>query len=148
MLKIIKSLYENVKSCVKYSGFLSDYFPNKIGLFQGEVLSPILYSMYVNDCEIHYIRENCPHLEIGLISIFLLMYADDTVLISESSAGLQSMLDALLSYNREWKLSLNVTKTKIVVFRNGGVLRENDKWFYNNNEIEVVDEYSYKGLLF
>ena len=148
MLRLIKSLYENVKSCVKYDGCLSDYFSSKIGLFQGEVLSPILYSMYVNDCEMHFIRENCPFLELGLISIFLLMYADDTVLISETSEGLQSMLDALCSYNTEWKLSLNVSKTKIVVFRNGGVLRENDKWFYHGNEIEVVNEFNYLGLLF
>ena len=148
MLRLIKSLYENVKSCVKYDGCLSDYFSSKIGLFQGEVLSPILYSMYVNDCEMHFIRENCPFLELGLISIFLLMYADDTVLISETSEGLQSMLDALCSYNNEWKLSLNVSKTKIVVFRNGGVLRENDKWFYHGNEIEVVNEFNYLGLLF
>ena len=148
MLRLIKSLYENVKSCVKYDGCLSDYFSSKIGLFQGEVLSPILYSMYVNDCEMHFIRENCPFLELGLISIFLLMYADDTVLISETSEGLQSMLYALCSYNNEWKLSLNVSKTKIVVFRNGGVLRENDKWFYHGNEIEVVNEFNYLGLLF
>ena len=148
MLRLIKSLYENVKSCVKYDGCLSDYFSSKIGLFQGEVLSPILYSMYVNDCEMHFIRENCPFLELCLISIFLLMYADDTVLISETSEGLQSMLDALCSFNNEWKLSLNVSKTKIVVFRNGGVLRENDKWFYHGNEIEVVNEFNYLGLLF
>ena len=41
-----------------------------------------------------------------------------------TSEGIQSMLDALFSYNIEWKLSLNVIKTKIVVFRNGGLLRE------------------------
>ena len=45
-------------------------------------------------------------------------------------------------------MSLNVSKTKIVVFRNGGVLRENDKWFYHGNEIEVVNEFNYLGLLF
>ena len=104
--------------------------------------------MYVDNCEMHFIRENCPFLELGLISIFLLMYADDTVLISETAEGLQSMLDALFSYNIEWKCSLNVSKTKIVVYRNGGVLRENDRWFYHGNEIEVVNEFYYHGLHF
>ena len=70
MFQIIHSLYENVKSCVKHNGLLSDYFPIEIGLFQGEVLSPILYSLYVNDCEIHFIREKCPSIEINLINLF------------------------------------------------------------------------------
>jgi hypothetical protein len=47
------------------------------------------------------------------------------------------MLDTLHCYNNEWNLTLNVDKTKIVVFRNGGKIRDNEKWFYNGKEIEV-----------
>ena len=47
-LRIIYSLYSSIKTCVKYhDGRLSDYFPNDMGLLQGEVLSPILFSMYI-----------------------------------------------------------------------------------------------------
>jgi hypothetical protein len=38
-----------------------------------------------------------------------------------------------------------IDKTKIVVFRNGGKIRENEKWFYNGKEIEVVDQFKYLG---
>ena len=148
MLRIIQSLYSNVKSCIKYYGFLSDYYDNRIGLFQGEILSPILYSLYVNDIEMRFIRENCPSVEISLISMFLIMYADDTVLIAESPHSLQSMLDALYKYNTEWKLNLNTIKTKIMIFRNGGKQHDDEKWYYNNIEIEVVDEFNYLGMLF
>jgi hypothetical protein len=34
------------------------------------------------------------------------------------------MLDSLSNYTKEWKLKVNVQKTKIVVFRNGGKLEE------------------------
>ena len=95
MLKIINSLYSNVKSCVKHNGFLSEYFSNRIGLFQGEVLSPILYSLYVNDCEVFFIKEHCESIEINLINLFLLMYADDMILFAESPSSLQHMLDVL-----------------------------------------------------
>ena len=50
-LKIVQSLYNNVKSCVKYDGFLSEYFCNEMSLMQGEVLSLILLSLYVNNIE-------------------------------------------------------------------------------------------------
>ena len=38
--------------------------------------------MYINDIEINFVKENCPSVDIQRISIFLLMYADDMVLIS------------------------------------------------------------------
>ena len=37
------------------------------------------------------------------------------------------------------KLTLNVTKAKILVFRARGKLSFNDKWYYNGNELEIVD---------
>lgn len=148
MLKIIQSLYQNVKSCIKYNGFLSEYYRNTIGLFQGEILSPILYSLYVNDCEMCFIRENCPSVEIGLINLFLIMYADDTVLLAESPKSLQEMIDTLYKHNNDCKLTLNVDKTKIMIFRNGGRQRENEYWTYNNVNIDVVDEFNYLGMLF
>ena len=48
MLTIIRSLYNDVKCCVSFNNVLSDFCMCKNGLFQGEVLSPILFSMYVN----------------------------------------------------------------------------------------------------
>ena len=33
--------------------------------------------MYINDIEINFIKVNCPSVDIQLINIFLLMYADD-----------------------------------------------------------------------
>ena len=64
-------------------------------LLQGEVLSPILFSMYIHDIEINFIKENCPSVDIQPINTCLLMYADDMVLIAESQQNLQKMLDTL-----------------------------------------------------
>jgi uncharacterized protein YmfQ (DUF2313 family) len=68
---------------------------------------------------------------------------------SESVEGLQVMLDALYNYTEKWTLSVNINKTKIVVFRNGGILSDDEKWYYNgfikihNN----LSEYSYWHLI-
>ena len=50
---------------------------------------------------------------------------------------------------KKWGLIVNVekTKTKIIVFRNGGNIRNNEKWYYNNENIEIVNEFNYLGLL-
>jgi hypothetical protein len=38
-------------------------------------------------------------------------------------------------------------KTKIIVFRNGGILKSNEKWYYKNIKIDVVSWYKYLGLM-
>ena len=58
MMNILKSLYANVKSCVQMnyvdndgnmSYNISEMFPCINGLREGDILSPILFSLYVND---------------------------------------------------------------------------------------------------
>jgi hypothetical protein len=39
-------------------------------------------------------------------------------------------------------------KTKIVVFRNRGVLKENGKWYLDGKMIELCNQFVYLGLLF
>ena len=149
MFNIIRALYQNIKTCVKYNGFLSNYFGNhNTGLFQGEVLSPIMFSLFMNDCEMHFLKRCCPYIELQLISVFLLMYADDMVLIAESPSGLQQLIDNLYIYNSECNLGLNVDKTKIVVFRNGGKMKDSEKWYYNGKSLDIVNQFNYLGMLF
>ena len=65
------------------------------------------------------------------------MYADDIVILAESASDLQLMLNSLKIYTEIWPLSVNAGKTKVLVFRNGGILRSDDVWFYDNEQIEV-----------
>ena len=136
-------MYTTVKVCVKIDGFYSEQFKSSVGLMQGEVLSPILFSLYVNDFEMEFLcKGNVPY-EVQELSLFVLMYADDMILFSESTKGLQDMLDTLLLYTCKWGLTVNIAKTKIMVFRNGGFVREEEKWYYDGNVIDIVDEFCY-----
>ena len=45
-------------------------------------------------------------------------------------------------------MTVNVHKTKIIVFRKGGFLGANEIWRYGNDVIEVVNCYKYLGLHF
>jgi hypothetical protein len=72
-----------------------------------------------------------------------LINADDTVLFAESASELQNLLNKLEVYSKSWNLSVNATKTKIVVFRNGGKMKTNECWIYDNHQIEKVDNFNY-----
>ena len=43
---------------------------------------------------------------------------------------------------------VNINKTKIMVFRNGGILRKNLKFTYDGNVVEIVKKFTYLGVVF
>jgi len=45
-----------------------------------------------------------------------LLYANDLLLMSNNAQGLQASLNKLHKYCQQWGLSVNTTKTKILVF--------------------------------
>ena len=147
VFQIIRSIYSDVKSCVKNFGSISEFFDSNVGLLQGEVISPFLFSLFINDLEI-YLHEN-PNATISLdqLSLYLLLFADDAVIFSESVEGLQTSLDSLESYCKKWNLQVNISKTKIMVFRKGGNLRQNEKWTYAGENIEIVSNFNYLGIV-
>ncbi len=79
---------------------------------------------------------------------FLVIYADDIAILATSQEQLQKGLDTLYNYCQKWKLTVNTKKTKILIFRKGGRLPANLKFYYNNLEIEIVTKFSYLGVVF
>ena len=104
-----------------------------MGVRQGECLSPFLFSMYINDIEDYVKTHGFQGINTGHVRMFLLLYADDTVIISENRQDLQLGLDIVENYCNKWKIILNIEKTKILIFRQGGKLSVNDRWFYNGS---------------
>ena len=49
VLRFIYNLYLGAKSCVKIDNNLSEIFPCKAGVTQGENLSPLLFAIFLND---------------------------------------------------------------------------------------------------
>ena len=91
--------------------------------------------MYINDIEDYVKTHVFQGGYTGHVKMFLLLYADDTVIISENRQDLQLGLDIVENYCNKWKIILNIEKTKIVIFRKGGKLSVNDRWFYNGSQI-------------
>ena len=60
--------------------------------------------------------------------------------------GLQRQIDILKHFADNFSVTVNMNKTKIIVFRKGGFLAANEVWRYGDEEIEVVNSYKYLGL--
>ena len=55
---IFKSMYSQLKSCVKVKNDLKQFFKCYIGTRQGCVSSPIIFSLFIND-SISYLKSEC-----------------------------------------------------------------------------------------
>ena len=75
-----------------------------------------------------------------------LLYADDLALASTSPSGLQAQLDVLDTYAAQWGLTVNIAKTKAVVFRNKASQVYPLPLVVDGETIEVVDSFRYLGI--
>ena len=78
--------------------------------------------------------------------LFILLYADDTVVMSESSNGLQNALNTYNDYCKEWKLTVNIKKSKVVIFAKGRQARYS--FVLDDQTLDIENEYKYLGVLF
>ena len=70
------------------------------------------------------IQKGAEGIDIGMLKLYLLLYADDIVIFSNTSEGLQKGLDILSDYCQKWKLTVNIDKTKVMVFEKGVFYQE------------------------
>ena len=143
VLNIIMSIYSSVKSRVKHNNHLGNEFYCGLGVRQGECLSPLLFSLFLNDIEDHFVQSGIEGLDIEMVKVFMLLYADDIVIFGNSANQLQEGLNLLSEYCQKWKLTVNAAKTKVMVFRKGGILPRN-----LGNQIEIVKSFKYLGIVF
>ena len=148
MSNVIKSIYSKLKSRVKFDNRVSSDFTCCLGVRQGECLSPILFSMYLNDIKREYILKGTEGVDIGMLKLFLLLYADDIILFANDQENLQLSLNILENYCKRWKSKVNTQKTKVMVFRKGGRLWDNIPFYYDRAELEIVNKFVYLGATF
>ena len=127
------------------------------GLKQGEICSPVLFSLFINELanEIMQLGRHGIQLIPDLIEIFILLFADDVILVSDTVCGLQNQLNVLFDTANRLSLFVNMDKSKIVVFRNGGHIALREKWKYggtptgNCEHVQVFgDIFFYPAFLF
>jgi hypothetical protein len=84
----------------------------------------------------------------GVVEVFLMLFADDVVLLSDTIVGLQNQLTILKEEADRLQLTVNLDKTNVMVFRMGGHLSKFEKWWFGNKNVKVTNCYKYLGMTF
>ena len=85
-------MFNNVTFSVNLSDGLTDTFKSSIGIKQGYILIPTLFSLYIIDLADSF-GNDCDPLDLNGKLVSCLLYADDIVLLLESAQGLQNLLN-------------------------------------------------------
>ena len=125
------------------NGISSDKLKVTCGVPQGSILGPLLFLVYINDLS-HMVTNTSMYL-----------YADDTVLLStdkcivNSKDKMQRDLTIIASWCKRNKLSLNIKKTKCMLFGSRVRLKHTrcPKLSINNIDIDFVHQYKYLGVM-
>jgi hypothetical protein len=151
ILSCIKSMYVSVKARIKCSdGRLTESINCSMGVKQGDICSPILFSIFINELTQEVISKGKHGVTLSqeLFELFILLLADDVVLLSETVVGLQNQLHCLERTARALNLVVNLEKSNIVVFRKGGFLASRERWFFEGVTMPIVNIYKYLGIYF
>ncbi|UYV64409.1 hypothetical protein LAZ67_3000604 [Cordylochernes scorpioides] len=145
-VNLIRNYFEQMTTTVRWNGLFTEPIKIRSGVLQGEPSSPYLFILFVTDLINIFNDSTLPGIYLpNFGTVHLLMYADDIILIGESKINLQIKINMLKKYFETNHLTLNESKSKIMVFRNGGRPAKSDKWFWGDQLLTVTSKYLYLG---
>jgi len=126
-----------------------DFIQSTIGVKQGCPLSPTLFGIYIDELEafLHDHIQDTNGCLLHQVLISILLFVDDVVLLFSSPEGLQRQLDALALICDLRQLTVNLGKTKVMIFNrlNKSV---DIHFFFRGEEIEITSAYTCLGVQF
>jgi exonuclease III len=141
-LDLMKNYLNNRKQYVECSGYTSNMMNITTGVPQGSILGPLLFLIYLND-----FSKASEHFT-------MINFADDTALVSNlrTNANLTSQeTETELNKISDWlkvnKLSINVKKTKAMIFHSSRKTVPSPSIKLHSENIEFVETFTYLGIV-
>jgi Reverse transcriptase (RNA-dependent DNA polymerase) len=147
-LQCVQSLYQHSLVCVDVNGQLTAFERIRMGVRQGDPLSPTLFGLCIDTLQ-HDLQQHlspADTLSIGGLPAHSLLFADDVALIGTTPAAQQRSHDVLARFCKDWDLQVNLLKTKVVVF-NPKPSDARLSWTLGSAPVTTADQYAYLGIL-
>ena len=146
LISIIKNIFSGSSVSVLYEDEYSESWNLVRGVRQGGIISAYLFNLYIDDI-LTSISKTQVVCKLGLSLLSVQAFADDMILMSPTSSGLQRLLNVTSRLLDEKGLVLNVQKTNIVVFNQKSRQPANLRFYYDGHIISIVDFFKYLGCI-
>ena len=140
-------MYFNQSLTVKWGTCNSDSFIATNGVKAGEIISPILFCIYIDDLLLE-LKKSGFGCYIGVNFIGALCYADDIMLLSPTVVGMKNMLLICEKYAKDHNILFNPVKSNAIIFSKPKALyhKKSDINFeINQNVIPLVSKVKHLG---
>ena len=138
-------MFSKAECRVKWDSRISDILKSEYGVLQGGMLSPKLFTEFLQDISATFDQDQ--GIPVDTLLMVYLLFADDLVLFSESAEGLQKQLTALYLYASLWHIIVSIPKTKVLIF-NERYTKVHGSFHYGDNIIEKSEQYKYLGVVY
>ena len=143
-LQLLRCYLRNREQYLKYNNYQSELINISIGVEQGSILGPLLFSICINDLITVSDKLN------------FIMYADDTTIYSNLKdfdptcieADITNELEKVNNWLKLNKLSLNTQKTKLMVFNQKQKNVKEINLTIDHNQIEQIPVFNFLGIIF
>jgi hypothetical protein len=155
MFRVLYNLYQGAQRVVSHEGCTTDRFTCDLGLHEGDVISPTLYLLFIDDLlrDVH-----AKHPGVTLMGprdepagqVVAAMQADDFVAVCGSLSEVQAVAATVYHYSCQWRFKLHSLKSAVMhvlpARQTSQLVDSGIVW--NNVPVPVVSEYCYLGLWF
>ena len=125
--RVFNRLFLNRLFAVRVNNTITNKLIISAGVPQGAVLSPTLFSIFINDISINYLINKC----------YSLLFADDLCayyIFKQKRTvvkKIQMYLDRIEKWLKAWRLTMTTNKCSYIVF-------SSDKSHVDENELEIT----------
>lgn len=151
-IRALISYYNESWMLILKDGELGGCFRTTVGVRQGGVISPKLFSIYLDSLVSKIEALNCGT-DIGDMKVDVLLYADDIVLLSRTKADMQRLLDEIYEFGARNDLVFNAEKTNFMVINKSVSKQEKDADYFhgdislNGSVIKQVSKIRFLGYI-
>ena len=145
-LSVLQEFYKESSSSVLWNKRSGPPFEILQGVKQGSVLSPTLYTVFI-DGLIKALRE--ARLGCSFYGRYtgVLVLADDVALISTSPQDLQDMLDLTLAYSNTWRYKINPKKSAVIVINKKPSSNSVSEWHMGDFTMKESSRHPHLGII-
>ena len=143
IVNLLYYMYSNQQCHVKWGDAASDSFGISNGVKQGGVISPLLFSLYIDELFL-LLKESGMGCHVGLTYAGAFGYADDIALVVLSLSILKQMIQICEQFAESHSITFNPSKTKLLCF-NMKLESKVPPIYLNGERVSIVENEKHLG---